>query len=519
MNLSISKNFTNYISFKHVIAALLLLRISHVFVHYSPPGVDITLLGDMVRIYVENWQKGVLIPPDLMPLFGKASFFKFHSALAPILASLEFFLRLDLIQLLKWVTFLGFFLYDLAVLLLLKDFESSWQKCKLGISFNLIICFLLINFATGVPSRYLGSGGGVYIFGAALAVLGTREFLFCCISGNSRHVNGIKSAVFFLVSMLIHPLAIIYQPFFFLFLVVVWFPVSEIVEFAKRNQRNIIKSVLIIGLICVPVLYLNYHSPSEFTKNELVKHFSNVRQGYSYYPEILKSSPLMTAFGSTLFYFLKQFPHFIFFSFFIVFWGKGEGKIHGFLAVILFALFAWNAELIPFIGLAMYPDRLTHFVAIAWGVLLLKQSLFPSFYQSEKRVRQLVGVGLVLIVLGLSSARFIWSYGIQPFNTMYLAKSEETAIRKMASLIEPNTIIETRYQGAGVWIPALIGKPVTAAHVHIANMEDWKKYQSILKRKRPYYFIDSRCMADKTCKKRCDGKRVLFSTDSSLLCR
>lgn len=503
----------------YLITTLLILRSIHLFIHYSPPGIDITLLGDMIRIYVENWQRGTLIPTNLMPLFGESPFFKFHSILAPILASLEYFLKLDLIHLLKLVTFSGFFLYDVSVLLLIKDFDEKWQRSKNGISINALICFLLINYATGVPGRYMGSGGGVYIFGAALAILGTREFLYCCFAHQSTLLNAVKTGVYFILSILVHSLSIVFQPFFFLFLVFIWFSVDEVVACLKQKISNILLSLLIIGLLCLPVLYLTYNAPSELLEDFLVRHIANVRKGYSHYPAYLASSKLLSSLGAFFFYLLKQFPHFVVLSLLIPILGKEKRKIQGAVIVLLFTVFAWTAEALPLIGLAMYPDRLTQFVAITWGILLLKQQYFSNF-KVPNRFKKLLVFCTLFFVLGLSAVRFAWNYCIQPFNSMYLTRTDAESIRKIAPLIKPDSVIRNRYRGASVWIPALIGKPITEAHVHIADMEGWKTYQNkLLKNATRYIFIDSQCMKIQSCKKRCAGKKILFSENGTKLCQ
>lgn len=513
-------DFNRMISLKWILFLIISLRSIHFLIHESPPGADITLLGDMVRLYIENWKQGNGFPTTLLPLFGEANFFFFHSILSIPIAYIEFLFPNSVIFILQIVTVIAFVLYDIAVLFLLQWIQNYIKtdfkiECK-NISYFCMSIFFLVNYGTGNPHRFLTSGGMIFIFSGAIALFGLLYVLKLFYEENYHFKHSIVAGVCFLCSFLIHPLSLIFMPFLFGTLLLMLTPYEKfnIFFFKILFQKNwkFYTACLIVFLIPLPILILSYYTPQEETSRIVLKYITEIRKEYSF-------SFLKNHFLQMIGFVIKQFAHLMLLSLFFLFFQK-RIYVRSFVAIFLFVFISWYGFYLPKIGLLIYIDRISQFIAISMGGLLIFQKEHFRKNRFQGKWIQYLPFLVVAYIFTISSVRYIWNYVVQPNQFVLLTQNDMEIIQKIPNIAEKESIIFNNYYDAGIWIPTLIGYPITVPHIHFSQYYEWKNYKKILLSRNDHYgFVGEKCYSVYSCKNICKNQLILLRKEKSTFCK
>ena len=496
---------------KLIVFSIVLLRFLPFFFSHSPAGTDITLLGDMIRLYVESWQQGALVPTTMMPLFGQGRFFDFHSLSAPFLAAIEYFFPHTLLISLQIYSCLSFVLYDFSILYLLmvlsspkapqsSDFKSMDTRC--------LLIFFLVAYASPIPQRFMGSGGAAFVLSAAFTLFALGHF-FRAIFVHQKDLRGTAKhtlfcALLFSASLSQHPIPVLGAPMLFLMIL-------AIKAFCEGKNfpfhRWAIPGLFIIAFN-LPIL-LSFPKPDPFLEGEAQKWITYVKSQYSFYfsPDHTFSSGFLGFLG----YNLKQFAFLG--PFLLLLLPLKRNFVYVLLALTLLSLFTWFGHYLPHAGLAIYPDRMAQNVVLLAGICLLICKSFGErgpFSRSQKV--------LVTLLFIMAFGRYGWNYLVQPTKNALITADDAALIYEYKDLLAQSNLIEIDQNDAGLWLPAMIGRPVSSPHVHYPHMKAWKAYQAELGRPQ-VRFVGTRCALAPGCKVSCDKDKIVASKGRSAICR
>ncbi|NRA44817.1 MAG: hypothetical protein HRU09_07670 [Oligoflexales bacterium] len=498
----------------HICLFALLARSLHLIFHESPPGHDITLLADMVRVYLEHWENGTLIPETWAPIFGAPRFFGFHSLLAPIVALGEWCWQGSLIFLLQFVNVLGFLIYDLAVISLFFAIKHT-AKLQNNTNSTIFSALLFTNYLSPFPSRFIGSGGGVFVFSAGLAILALAKAIELI---NFKQKSLLRQTLLisglFFISILIHPLsspyALMLAPFFLLI------SSRRIGPELLRFEYTRAFAVLGVAVFCsLPVLLTQARPHMEYLF-KIQDWIAIIKNSYSM-PIPTSEAGLSNQFGKPLQFFAFVAKQFGIQLSLIIFLASTHSVKDFFLNPIAFSTAAgmvWFGTDIPGFGYLFYPDRLSVFLNLMLGIIFFQviQDVFIS-----QRASMIVMLS-VFSILCLSLGRFTWSYLVQASSHDYLSSSDKNVIMQIPELMTEHGLVETRYHSAGVWIPALAGINVSEPHVHISFEHLWHRFKGRMPEAK-YGFQSQHCRGDECgiCTER--GAQILIQKGNSKFCR
>ena len=196
------REISKKINFLHLGILCFLLRYLHLVVHPYPPGLDITIVADLSRIVLHHWQDGRLWPANLQPILGEQNFGVFALLPSFVFAAVEYFIPGSLLFQLKLMTATGFALYDLASLSILRFFILPGSQRSLSVGLVAILV-VFVSYASPVPQRFLGSGGGMYVLSSAISLFAINLSLRFSNAGNIKRVIG---PMLFVISGLVHPM-------------------------------------------------------------------------------------------------------------------------------------------------------------------------------------------------------------------------------------------------------------------------------------------------------------------------
>lgn len=491
----------NYqISIKWIVIIAIGLRSLHLLVHFAPPGHDITLLAMMVRIYLETWNEGLLIPSTWEPILGEQSFWGFHSLLGPIVALAIFALPISMISALKIVNVIAFSLYDLSILyFFLTFFKLRVHQFKL----NHFLGFLSVCYLSPFPSRFLGSGGGVYIFSASIAIFALSHLInIFQLKSPSIH-DYIALNILLVLALLIHPMPAFHTLAFSPLIILAFLVYHNKTVFSQRNLLIYINIVVFFALISSPIT-ITFSRPAGAYLDAIYDWIRTVKSHYSIdflwtekIPDSIHQFVLFLTFLGKQF-----FPHLIFTAVLLFLKKKSPNTNRPFFMIFFVStLLIWFGSSLPYIGMAFYPDRLIQYCYILFAIIIT-MLLGQIQYQSTLRT-------ILLAVFFIASAgRFTWSYLIQANSRILLSPSDMTVIQKIPNFVKKNEIINTHYMDAGAWIPALIGRAVLEPHFHISFQEAWMNYRkrAISQQKKLFFFAGNYCNQDKKCTNKCKSQ-------------
>lgn len=495
-------NYFDRDPYRIVASISLALAMLPLFLNVYPTGHDITLLGDLAQLYLEAWRAHNLYPTTWAPLFGDREILVFHSSLAPIVASIEWIFPGTMLATLKTISCLGFFLYNASVFALLRVLTDRRDT-------SLLLVWAIICLVAPVPLRFMGSGGGVFVFS-----LGLMIFSIACLLKAMRTNSillSIAGGLLLFNSSLVHPIPGAFAPFFGLACFAGIFD-----TYKPKDMGRLAKIIAIYGVCALPAVFLL--RPPTSNVEALVNDWMHyVQDNYSSLPVL---STITNRFSGLVWETLR-FPGFIL---------KQMGAVVVLLAMLsglpvirtpqrrwliiagIFAFFIWTAHHIPIVGLGLYPDRGTSLVFILLGVGAIGAFHFESGTPRRKFMPLLLSVSATFGV-----SRYTWSYLLQPQKLTTLAPSDIEVIRQIPHILTPETVIATNYFDAGVWIPALTGYLVTTPHVHFALDESWKDKSKTLP-KPAYKFQGAKCSEGETCPTVCgpNDQGVLASGQTTL---
>jgi hypothetical protein len=496
-----------------IIAMSAILRLLPLAWSRYPSGQDITLLGDMARLYLHAWETGQSYPRSWEYLFAPIDILTFHSLLAPAVALAEKIFPGSMLVSLKFISCIGFVIYDLAAFLFLDTLVPRQRKF-------VFITWLLVCFGSPVPARFFGSGGGAFVFS-----LGLMVFSITLLLQNLRNNSCIKAAlggVILLVSFLIHPIPAVFAPFLALAsLVGAW-------DLWRGNhQKTVCKNLSAYTVSALPIAtFVRAPDPTVLKYVEDWLHY--VRETYS----SISGLDVITKSLTGIVWELASFPGFLIKQFgwigltvtFICGRRMMVNPERRWLEItLIFALFVWIGSHLPLIGPALYPDRGAALIVLLFGVPAVR-ALAATWEQSQKgvqcfyAVKKTLWIGCALGLMAISS-RYIWNYTLQPIQNGVMSQDDEDVIHNISKIIPPNEWILTNYYDAGVWIPSLIGYTVTEPHTHFTFEAAWQQRKKLAPN--PLYkYQGSRCTAGLECPVSCtDSDETLIRHGNAILCR
>lgn len=492
----------------------LLARSLHLFFHESPPGHDITLLADMVRVYLEHWENGALIPRTWAPIFGAPNFFGFHSLIAPIIALWEWLWQGSLIFLLKLVNMLGFLIYDLSVISLffaMKDTTNFRHKTNTSI----FVALLFTNYLSPFPSRFMGSGGGVFIFSAGIAIFALAK-LIETIKTTDKFVfrSTLLISSLFFISLLIHPLSnpyvLMLSPFF------LFVSADRIKPEVLRREYSLSFAMLGVAALCALPVLLNQARPQLEYLAKIQDWIAIIKNTYAM-PIPSMEAGLDYWLGEPLYFLSFVAKQFGIQLALVIYLASIHSIDNFFLKLVAFftaAGMVWFGTNIPGFGYLFYPDRLSIFLNLMLGLVFLQ--VFQQVILSQKA--QMMVKLCVLSIFCLSLARFSWSYLIQANKHDYLSSFDQKVILQIPELMTEQSLVEIRYHSAGVWIPALAGVNVSEPHVHISFEHLWNRFKGRLPAPK-YGFQSHNCHADECNICAARGAKILIQKGKSKFCK
>ena len=500
-------------SIKRAVLFIIILRSMHLLIHFAPPGHDITLLGMMARIYIETWSEGSLLPSTWEPVLGDKNFWEFHSLLAPIVAIICYILPINIIIILKIVNFIAFSLYDFSILILILTF---FKYKKNEIPLNLFIAFISICYLSPFPSRFLGSGGGVYIFSSSLAILSVSYLIKIYQLSSSALSHYIAIIFLLLVSLLIHPMPafhfLAFSPF------IIWaYLINQQHTITLKHVMIYLKTTIYFFIICSPII-LTFTRPTDTYHDSIFEWINHIKFSYSsrYFWDSDLPIHIKEVISFVAFLFKQFFPH-IFIAAAFIFLDKRTIRTNKmFYFIFLLSTFlTWFGSYLPLIGISLYPDRLIQYCYIIFGIII------ALTLDQHKWSQSMSGKLIVTFVILGSISRFSWSYLIQANSKVLLTKSDMIVIDKIKPLVGKDDLINTTYMDAGAWIPTLIGRKVSNPHVHISFEKDWENYKNKLKTKNSFNFAGHNCTLNPKCINKCINSQntILIKSKNSIFCR
>lgn len=484
-----------------------LLRFTTVWIHDFPAGHDITLVANLAKIYSQSWQNGQIWPRDYNPIYGPFPLHGFHSILGPIIA---FFLTIwpnSLFLLLKILNAAAFILCDGAIALILHRISKHEGNRNVYV----FLVTLLVNYASPVPGRFLASGGGVFVFAYGLSLFGLYEIIKVVISPTKQQARLLKIMGLFLLSVLIHPMpsfhTLLFTPFFLYFI-------------ATENNINYWKqvfSILVSVALSLTPIYFIYAIYGSSYSSAIYSWLKVVKDHYTLFPythenPIYYSEQVLSFLG----FLLKQFSFLIPVFFYMILYDRHGARLKTF--IFLFSgmvILTWFGSFLPFVGKSFYPDRMMHHVIILSGLALM------ATLKKNIKIKEM-SKWLVFYIVFLSTVRFSWNYIYQGQEKQVITHHDMNVISYIQRTVDSKSLIYNDYYGAGIWIPALTGYPVSEPHFHIAMEKTWLSFKNSLiddSLVKKYGFDTQKCSRGLQCKKLCTvPAEILFQSDKSTFC-
>lgn len=168
--------------------------------------------------------------------------------------------------------------------------------------------------------------------------------------------------------------------------------------------------------------------------------------------------------------------------------------------------------LLPFSS-TIYPERVAVMVIVPLSVLVaagltdlsVRIAHLPFFTRASVRRATLA---ILLVVLAISC----FQHGRRFYTTCIgrlamVSEDDLQAILWLRANSPPAALVENNYGDAGVWIPAIAGRPVTEPHINVVYLDKHPKPIDTAS----YVFIGARCIYPESCPR----KAADFASDSS----
>ncbi|MFA6382595.1 MAG: DUF6541 family protein [Candidatus Buchananbacteria bacterium] len=173
-------------------------------------------------------------------------------------------------------------------------------------------------------------------------------------------------------------------------------------------------------------------------------------------------------------------------------------KFFSFFSMIVFLILNSRYPILPFSSL-IWPERTLPLLLIPLSLFFaLGLEKFLNYFQAEKTTQFFVQFILFASLIALAPT-FTFAYYINPMiKSNLLTPSDFKAIQWLAENSGPSDVIQTNRLDAGLFIPALIFRPITNPHVDVLYKS--KKNEATPKLKdAKYVYIGKKCRPNQIC--------------------
>lgn len=471
----------NYYNFILIILFLFVMTLRFIPMNHAivPAGADMSM-----HTYITNLIANANgIPDNYYPILGINKFntypagFHTISALVSLIGNIPGFRATFIVSCLTYL-FITLFLF-----VFLRKFVS-WE-----FAFVSTICF---SFFTGNPQGFSSWGGTPTIFALALFIL--------FISFLDRIQNNNKWFIFFsaisLVSLLLSSTIVFIQSFYiFGFSFLIYFLLKK--EYKGHGWIKYLLITILFFIIAAPYLINSDYGivtsqTLDWIKN-WVKEAGPAWQGTI--SNFMWTIPLYIknyVFGARVFkYFL-----FICTAGFIFLWVKKPKRgIKYFTFLILSILLILNAKywVLPF-SYAIYPERVATMAIIPLS-LFFAYALEVSFKYLEnkkifnKKFLSIIIFGLITFIMVSVPVFNKVKYTRGILNSSSVTGLDLKAFDWLKKHTNATDVIQNNYGDGGLWIPSIISRPITNAHINVIYLD---KTKSLGEAK--YVYIGKKCV-------------------------
>jgi len=428
----------------------------------TPPGADMSMHAYITKLIT----LGNGVPKNYSPILDIERFDSFPvgfhtiSALISILGNIPEYRTTFIMSCLTYV------LVAVFLFLFLKNFVS-WEYA--------LISSIVFTFLTANPRGFIGWGGNPTIFSLSFFIMFIH--LMNKLEETENNWLIVFSALILAFVFLTHSIIFISAAYLFGVSFLVYFILTK--QYRNYKWIKYLKIIILFFIISLPyLLNFDYNLVTEGAKSWIKDWVTNTAHvWHGSIKDFIWTIPLYIlnyVFGHGL---VRFSIIFCFLGLTFMLKKNTKSAIHNIIFIIISILLILNTKywILPF-SYSLYPERIATMNIIPLSLFLAYFFCLLEYYGTKLTNKTFISHSIIVILISTLFLAPIFNKD-QFVNLSWMSsvtKEDSRAINWLKDNTPQEEIIDNNYGDAGLWIPAIISRQITNAHVNVVYLDKLK---------------------------------------------